>query len=90
MRFWIGVVDQVSNAVWADWMASSTSAAVQHGVSANTSPVEESVTGMYLPDVDSRHSLSMQNLSFFTSVTTCAISFLSSLCRGCLVRPDGV
>ncbi len=46
MRFWTGVVDQVWNARWALSMAPSTSAAVQHGALANTSPVLESVTSI--------------------------------------------
>ena len=41
-------------------MAASTSAAVQHGAWAKTSPVLESVTSMYLSVVDSHHSLSTQ------------------------------
>ncbi len=73
MRFWIGVVDQVWNALWALSMAPSTSAAVQQGASANTSPVEESVTGMYLSVADSRHSPSTQYLRVFTSVMAWAI-----------------
>ena len=69
--------DHVRKALWADWMASSTSAAVACGAWAITRPVLESVTSMYFSAADSRHSLSMQILSVFTSFTTCAISVLS-------------
>ena len=68
MRFWIGVVDQVWKARWARLDGLSTSAAVQHGALANTSPVLESVTSMYVSVVDSRHSPSTQYFSICTSV----------------------
>ena len=75
MRFWIGVVRPGPNALWADSMAASTSAAVQHGAFANTSPVLESVTSMYLSVCDSRHSPSTQYFSIWTSVfSTVAIA----------------
>jgi hypothetical protein len=59
--FWIGVDDQPGTAALAAATALLTSSTVQQGASAITSPVLESVTGMYAFCVlDSRHSLSTQ------------------------------
>ena len=74
VRFWIGRRPHVSNAHCAFWMASSTSSLVQHGASAMTSPVLESVTGMYLSVFDVTHSPFTKYFSLFGSS---AISFLS-------------
>jgi len=50
------VSDQSLNAASAEAIASSTSAAVQQGTSAITSPVLESVTGIHFSVFDSLHS----------------------------------
>ena len=75
VRFWMGRPPQIWNAWWADSIAASTSAAVQHGAWANTSPVLESVTSMYLSVVDSHHSPSTQYFSFVGSVTSITCPF---------------
>ena len=55
-----GLSDHRTKAWWADSMAAVTSAAVQHGAWAKTSPVLESVTGVYTSVADARHSPSTQ------------------------------
>ena len=72
----MGRPDHAGNASAAALMAASTSPAVQHGALANTSPVLESVTSMYLSVVDSHHSLSTQ---YFRVSASTAFAILNSL-----------
>ena len=76
MRFWMGMPPQIWYAACAELMASSTSEAVQHGAKANTSPVLESVTSMYLSVFDSIHSPSTKYFSLMGSATVITLPFL--------------
>jgi hypothetical protein len=60
-------------------MAASTSPAVQQGASAKTSPVLESVTGIYLSAADSRHSPLMQYFRVSTLATSLYLALSLSM-----------